>query len=539
MKGIWMILFITAVLTAETPSGDKPEADKNSDDKPEADKSSDDEQKGKKEKKKEFTLPEVCNPLLLETFKLNSSKVPEDHPNLACPGITHNCCSYAAQHQINRLWAKGSERETIVDLYRGFVDAYREIFAQFTRIEPMAQKIFAATEEQLDSPCNMLAKAVIDAKFSALKDEVLIAAKRAFNFLYDSRKGFYCSLCDKKAHHLFQPEGELVALSYSFCGDMVKETLPFYLFKHVHFMKMARLYGELMAKCTIEGEYSPNEYLNSNALFLREPEFDDELTTCKANLEKPDAFDYCDRFCERFNPVRFDPLLEGDLSKLASFTKVLKTLADSKLGIVKVSSKDGLLNITEKSGRLLAERDLSESRGSPRKLKQKNKGEENGDKKTKKTQSDDEEDEGAPSTGLQSKAEINVFNKKHSTVLLRPVTYDFQYDLEARFRVSFDYSYISSAHDSRYKVSKWIGKLMKEGINFYYYGRSSDFTKKTANKVFLAANPKPVIDISGDGESTKDTKKDKDGDDKKSEDKQAETQDSTSNSKDEDSPAKK
>lgn len=454
----------------------------------------------------EPVLPKVCNPILLATFKLNRSSVDETLPNLVCPSVTSNCCSYAAQHQIVRLWSKGSERSTIVNTYRAFVDIIKDIFKTFTMIEPMAQTIVDATADQLENPCNSLAKAVVSAKFSALKDEIIKITKRNFNFLYDSRKGFYCSLCDKKVHHLYQADGEMVSLSYGFCNDMVTNSLPFYLFKHIHFMKMARLYGELMSKCTIEGEYRPNEYLAHQAIFVKEPDYIEDVTTCKDNLAKVDAFNYCAKFCERFNPVRFNPLLEGELNKIASFNKILKKLANSKIGIVKVSNKGTLLSVTENSKRLLSERNLSErskmvKRRGSRRLQTTSTATTTAPTAPAKTSTTSTTATGTQKTatttttatatkGIESKVEINIFNKENETALVRPITYDFANEIATKFRVSFDYSYIQSSHNTKYNISQWNTKIQREGINFYSYGKSTDMTKATAAKVFIESNPK-------------------------------------------------
>lgn len=450
-------------------------------------------------------LPVACNQFLLGTFKLDMSPVPENTPNLVCPGITSNCCSYAAQHQINRLWAKGSERTTVVNIYRGFIDTYKSIFTQFSRIELMAQTIIEATDDQMNNPCNMLAKSVVAANFSSLQDVIIKAANNAFDFLYSSRKGFYCSLCDKNAHNFYQTDGELIAMSYSFCSNMVAETLPYFLFKHLHFMKMSRLYGELMAKCSIDGDFSQNEYLNNVAIFIKDEQYIDELTSCKDNLLKTDAYVGCEDFCERFNPTRFDTLLEGDLSKLAGFSKLLKALADSKSGIVVVSNKDALINITEnskrilseissnKQGRRLAETPSSGATGTTNTSTAPTTGTSSATSASSNTNTANTSSATASAADsadrrLKSKIEVNNFNDKYETALIRPVTYNFLYDLSALFKINFDYSYIQSSHNTRYNISDWRTEIMKDGINFYYYGRSADMTKATAYKVFLQAN---------------------------------------------------
>ena len=498
MKGVLLLLLISSAF-AEEKTAAKPAAD-------------DKDAPAEHDDSTPLQYPTSCNQFLLGTFKLDMSPVPDTTPNLVCPGVKSNCCSYAAQHQINRLWAKSSERTTIVDVYRGFMDSYKSIFTQFARVETMAQTIFDATADQLENPCNMLSKAVVDAKFSALKDDTLKAAKRAFDFLYTSRKGFYCSLCDKNAHHLYQVEGELIALSYSFCASMVAETLPYYLFKHIHFMKMSRLYGELMAKCTIDGEWRPNEYLNNVAIFLKQADYIDELTTCKNNLVKLDAYNGCEAFCERFNPTRFDTLLEGDLSKLAGYNQLLKTLADSKVGIVKVSTKDVLLNITENSKRrILSEKNSADKKMNRygRKLAEAPAPAAPAPPANGAAPATNAPGPGAPkgdtptaaikeTKAQMSKIEVNNFNQQHEAVLVRPVTYDFDYDLSALFKINFDYSYVQSAHNTKYDISAWRTELMRDGINFFFYGRGTDTTRETAYKVFLEADPTTAAATGGE-----------------------------------------
>ena len=443
-----------------------------------------------------------CNPNLLRAFKINASTPPKETACLVCPAVTDNCCSYSAQNQIVRLWTKGTERKTIVGLYRTFLDTYKKVFDLFTKVEAVAQTISDATAGQDDNPCQLLAKATIDSKFSALKNDVIKNAKKSFDFLYDSRKGFYCSLCDKNLHHLYNPEEEAIAVSYGFCSDMVRETLPFFLFKHKHFMKMSRLYGEVMAKCSIEGDYKNNEYLKSSTLFIKDVDYTYELDTCRENLAKQDAYNFCSGFCERFNPVRFDMMLEGDLDKLVKFAALLEKLLDSKVGKVKDSSKEILLNVTENSKRILSERNLSE------KTVKKRGGRILADATTPATNTSGSgatatnpatatgsNAAGASNTAAGAKAakpknEFNTFNTDNGTALVRPITYDYLIEAAFKNRVSFDYSYIQVAHNTKYDVFKWITKLSKEGINFFNIGRSTNMTKEVEAKVFQESNPR-------------------------------------------------
>lgn len=470
MKGFLIVSLMALCLRAEDPkTAKKDDAATPKDHKPEA----------------------VCNPVLLATFKLNRAPVAKDTKCLPCKGISeeNNCCSYFAQHQMVRLWAKGSERSTIVEVYRNFVDVYRDIFGLFVKIEVMAQTIADAKADEQDSPCGNLAKAVTGAKFSGLQTEVLKAAKAAFNFLYEARKGFYCSLCDKRVHQLYQADSEVIPISYTFCKEMVQETLPFYAFKHLHFMKMARLYGELMSKCTIEGEFRPNDYLAHQAIFVTKADHAAPVALCRDRFNKGDGFSACRGFCEAFHPLKFHRLLEGDLGKTTSFARILKTLVDSKIGVVKTNNKDALFNVTENTKRLLAERSLSESSG--RALQ-------------------DAKKPGAAAPGpADKKADgpkngFNAFNAGNNTSLVPSLTYNFAFDMAAKSRTNFEYSYLQTSHHTKYHMGHWQVKMRKVGVNYSRFGKATFMTKAVAVEVFKLANPKavPAVAVAADAPKT-------------------------------------
>lgn len=183
-----------------------------------------------------------------------------------------------------------------------------------------------ATVDLPSSNCGKISKVILDIKASALKPLIEAAAHRAFKFLSTSRKGFYCALCDYNTHKYFNEENDEIELEYAFCSEMVKETLNYYLFKYLHFVKLSRLYSQFLVNCDLEGKYNKSKYLKHEIKFFNHDQMLGDLESCKKGFEKPGAIKSCQGFCKRFNPTKFDEELEGELGKLFSYAIALEKL---------------------------------------------------------------------------------------------------------------------------------------------------------------------------------------------------------------------
>ena len=80
------------------------------------------------------------------------------------------------------------------------MEAYESIFETFKEVEEMAETVRDNTSDNVDgSNCYKISNAIKTFNAYAYKDLVLKKAKQAFKFLYEARRGFYCSICDADA----------------------------------------------------------------------------------------------------------------------------------------------------------------------------------------------------------------------------------------------------------------------------------------------------------------------------------------------------
>jgi hypothetical protein len=394
-----------------------------------------------------------CDRYIMESYDLDGRETQSEAKNIICPGVSANCCDYRAQLQIYKKFVVANEGERIKKFYDEFSKAYELIFESFTEIEDLAKTIRERTEEIPNSNCNKFAKTIEFVKVSRMYPKFKLSVKKAYDFLLKSRQGFYCSLCDAKTHEFFNITTKEMKTSWGFCGKMVEETMNYFNFKYNYFLKFSRLYSEFVAKCDLRGIYRKNKFIKNEMKFYRQDKIVGSLAKCEKGFERPGAMNACASFCKRFNPVKYDEFLEGEIDKLFTYQNTLKHM------IIKKKEK------YEKD--IKAEEDFHKSE---RKLQEV--------KEVKQTVRLDEDEN-----------QINSFNKAFKTAFVRPITYNFDHDLQIKFHVNFDESLFAGGVERLYDLVDFKTIIKKKGINFYNYGEMASIDKDAAMKVFEKLNP--------------------------------------------------
>lgn len=195
-----------------------------------------------------------------------------------------------------------------------------DIFTSFGDIQKQAVLVKDNTSDNIaGSNCYKISNSILEFNAYNLKDLIITKAKKAFKFLYESRRGFYCSICDARAQKFFDKSKNVITMSASFCGDIIKETMNFFIFKYQYFMKISRLYQKFLVNCDLRGKFNPKKFIRHDVKFFRKKEILMDIKNCKVSLHKPRALEFCASYCSRFNPVVYNKYFEGELDKLSRY----------------------------------------------------------------------------------------------------------------------------------------------------------------------------------------------------------------------------
>lgn len=393
-----------------------------------------------------------CNKEFLESYDIHEEDHPTGDKNLFCEEITENCCTYQTQLNIYKKWVILGERDKILNFYNKYLSSFEEIFNRFNDIEVLSRRTLELTEDWEMSNCRNMADALHKFKLSNLKKVVVESIKRAFAFFYDSRQGFYCSICNAESYEYIDFENLFYTQKFSFCAKMVSQTLNFYLFRYKSFIKIARLYAEFLVKCDAKGKFHKQRSLRGDFKFYKKDEIGGEIEQCKRGLKSKKPMEDCSDYCTRFNPTHFDENFEGELDKLVAFEGFLKKKLKSFEGDSVGKKYSDVKKMANGKHRVL----------------------------------------------MDSKEKIKEFldnsvmrlNSETLTSFVKPLNYDFNEDTTIKYSVDFQESLMSLGLSPEYDFTDFRGDLDMKGIDFYEDGKKALIDEETARRVFELFNAK-------------------------------------------------
>jgi len=349
-------------------------------------------------------------------------------------------------------------------IYNSFKKVVNEIYQVFDGIEKKAADVQDLTKLFEKSNCRKMAETILSVKASKLLDKIKKQAKKTFKFLFNSHKGFMCSICDAKTFDYYNYFTNEITVSKGFCKAMVEKTLSYYINRYVHLPQVTRLYGQFMVNCNADGYYNPFKYLRKQEKLYKRARFVSQLISCRKNLKEDMSVDYCTDFCENFHPNRLDKYLEGELERLSAFLNSMKRKVTL---YTKVEKADMEIHKDPEYKETLdkAKVDVFSSAKRKRVL-----GEVLKRSPYKKLKEDI--------------SELNRFNKTFRTSLLKPISYRFKEDLSIKVKVNYDEPIVPNGVEAIYDVNDFISVFNKNGVHFYRYGESASFDRETASEVF-------------------------------------------------------
>ena len=409
--------------------------------------------------------PGRCNPGLLASYDLDVVRKPINDTNFICDGIDQNCCTAHSQLIIFKNWIQGNEKAKLLHVYKTFIATYSLLFDDFKLVEQMAEIVLTQKPADQTTNCGEMATAIINLKGSQLKDQALSLAKRAYRFLYDSRRGFYCSLCDADAHVNYNTLDGSIHMSYGYCSALVKETMGWSSFRFDYFGKIARLYGHFMSTCQTNGKYDATEVLKFDLKFFNDRKILQDIHSCTKNINDNSAIGLCYDYCNHFNPAKFSQLFEGQFEKLLAFRIWLNKQVVLKIfaSLMNFSKDDLSFN-----GRLL-------QANSPA----------TGNKTANATNSSSTNGQTAKPPQESS---IDQFNRRYNAQALEPVTYRSSEDFHATRLFDYTSSIFRLGKDKIYNIVDFRRIISTTGMNFLKYGYQMEMTNQTLSDLNVQLN---------------------------------------------------
>lgn len=264
-----------------------------------------------------------CNQDILLSYGLEGRQYAEEEKLDMCKFVKKSCCRNEDQLAMFKSWVEGGEEKGLDNRFGYHREIYFELLDSLKAANGIAKRMMEKLETKRVSNCKVLAKRVlhfdIEGVASKLKDSIV----EMHDFLTNTYRGFYCTLCDGMAQRYFNSRSQKVLFSQKFCRDLTSNSLHFLLYFHGHLIRYMNLVGRLVNSCDHKGNF---EDLPVEAELVLKMNHRNRLLLedCKVHRNDPSWFDSCKKMCQKFNIVKYTKFFEPYLRKATGYTVMLK-----------------------------------------------------------------------------------------------------------------------------------------------------------------------------------------------------------------------
>ena len=257
-------------------------------------------------------------------------------PGMLCKHrVNGSCCSRTAESQLLEKWMLEDRIKISQNIFgyihvlEGIFDYYEDIiiFAKYIHMNPISdEKCLEASRELI---MNYLRKSEIK--------NIMKKIREAGRFLLESRKGFYCTLCDVEMQQYFDPAARKLVLSTHFCENLVEKTVEATYLRATHILPILQNINTILL-CDKDKEFEDDEQSEAKEVIqnvqygLDEDDFE-EMMHCYnvfKEFDKPELYlSKCESYCKDYKFSLASRVFEGSLSKISFlYDKILKKKFD-------------------------------------------------------------------------------------------------------------------------------------------------------------------------------------------------------------------
>lgn len=309
MKLFIMILMLLNAATPSTPPTEAKTADNTVDTK------SEDAHKGE-------VKPKSCNHILIQSIGFEGFDKPEKMALTMCPLVNFSCCTIADQLNIYANWKQGLEEDHLHDIIEKQQTVYNNLLSLSEQAYERAKLTADILKTKETSNCKVLARRVMHFQIKDIGPKLKDALINLYEFIFESHKGFYCSICDATLNSFINVNKKRFVLSEKFCRDITHNSLHVLLYFHVHFTKYLNLVTRFVTSCSVKGVYKENNNESTPKFNVSLNTFK-ELNSCKKYRNDETWFDACEPICRNFQVTKYSNYFAPNVKKFLKYNRFL------------------------------------------------------------------------------------------------------------------------------------------------------------------------------------------------------------------------
>lgn len=273
--------------------------------------------------------PQECRLPLLYSYGVLSAGAVNRTSELCGDAIVSTCCTKTSEDVIMNFW-KNVNRVKIKQYIEGYVWLFKGILNHYQLYKLKAQKVL----EYPGSPstCKQHAESFIASYLDRSDIEKYTTTLiKAYENLADTRKAFYCALCNADSQEFFNLQERTVTFSQVFCHKLVANTMEQIWTRNEVYMTIFNSMN-VLAECDPNSEYDPEPYSVDMRMGVADANKVQKCYDSYVTKDQKDPrvfFDDCSDFCGGYSLTAATELFEGNFAKLYYLFRKLRQFGEA------------------------------------------------------------------------------------------------------------------------------------------------------------------------------------------------------------------
>jgi len=270
----------------------------------------------------------LCNGDLLRSFNLYGRRVARPTALSVCPNVRTSCCTGADQVAIYDNWVVDNEEASLEAKFANYTNSIETFFAQAEEATTIAASVLTTMEKMKNNECKMMARRIVSYQIGDLQKALLQTFRDTYEYLTETHKGLYCSLCDAESHVFFNPQAKVLRISEEFCRSLISNTLTSLMYLRVHLPKYINLLSTFMGSCNARGRFI-KATLPTGIIQTVDVTNEKMLNSCFKGRNTATWLTTCQSICQKWMPGQTNPFFAPDLNQISSsLAYILKNMAN-------------------------------------------------------------------------------------------------------------------------------------------------------------------------------------------------------------------
>lgn len=258
-----------------------------------------------------------CDSDLLRSFSMFGRPYARMTALRLCPRVNMSCCTLQDQVSIFSNWVSDNEEASLSAKFNNQTNFVNAFFDLAEKVTDAAAVMLKKTSAMKTNECKQMARHILTYQAPDVRQTLVDGFVQTFNFLQETNKGLYCSLCDASSMVHFDSGSSTLTVSEEFCRSVVTNTVTSLQYLRIHLPNFINLVATFAGSCDYNARFKKTT-IPTGVIQQVDATDSKVLTSCFKGRNAPSWLTTCQSICQKWLPGMITPYFLPDLNQIGA-----------------------------------------------------------------------------------------------------------------------------------------------------------------------------------------------------------------------------